>query len=118
MESLVNGFLGVERESGIDLSGDLAGDNLKNLAAELDEEVVESRVDLSVNGTTLGLGLLDSSVEESGILGLLGGGENQGGVGGGILGLVLGNGWKRCEYCIQKEGGGVVVVVRGRRNRG
>jgi hypothetical protein len=34
----------------------------------------------------------DSIVNELGVLGLLGGGEDEGGVGGGILRLVLANG--------------------------
>lgn len=92
MERLVNRGLCAERESGIDLSGDLAGDDLEDLLAELDEEVVESRVHLLGDGTTLGLGLGDRSVKERGVLGLLGRGEDQGRVGGGILRLVLADG--------------------------
>lgn len=76
MESFVNGFFGVERESGIDFSGDFVGDNFKNFVVEFDEEVVESRVDLFVNGIFFGFGFFDSSVEESGIFGFFGGGEN------------------------------------------
>ena len=92
MKSLVDGSLGVEREGGIDLSGDLAGNDLENLLAELDKEVVESGINLLLRGARALLGLSDSGIEESGVLGLLGGSENQGGVGGGILGLVLGHG--------------------------
>jgi hypothetical protein len=38
VQGLVNGSLGVEREAGINLSGDLAGDDLENLLAELDQK--------------------------------------------------------------------------------
>lgn len=92
MEGLVDRGLCAERESGIDLGGDLAGDDLEDLLAELDEEVVKSRVDLLGDGTALRLGLGDRSVEERGVLGLLGRGEDQGRVGGGILRLVLADG--------------------------
>lgn len=95
VESLVDRRLRAEGESGIDLSGDLAGDNLKNLGAELDEEVVKSIIDLLVDRATLTLGLGDGSVEKRGVLGLLGGGEDQGGVGGGILRLVFADGYTR-----------------------
>src|SRR5207253_1263662 len=84
--------LGAERESGIDLGRDLAGNDLKDLLAELDEQVVERPVDLLLQRPTLRLGLGNGGVQERGILGLLGGGEDQGGVGGGILGLVLADG--------------------------
>lgn len=49
MESLLDRGLGVERETGIDLSGDLAGDNLENLLAELHQEVVEGGIDLVID---------------------------------------------------------------------
>jgi hypothetical protein len=83
-QSLVNGGLCAEGENGIDLGGDLAGNDLKNLLAELDEEVVQGRVNL--------LGLGNGSVKQRSVLGLLGGGEDQGRVGGSILRLVLANG--------------------------
>ena len=40
----------------------------------------------------LALAVLDGTVDKLGVLGLLGGGEDEGRVGGGILGLVLGDG--------------------------
>lgn len=39
------------------------------------------------------LAVLDSGVDQFGVFGLLGSREDQGGVGSGILGLVLANGW-------------------------
>lgn len=92
VEGLVNGGLGVEREAGIDLSGDLAGDDLEDLLAELDKQTVEGGIDLLVESLALSLTLGDGGIDEAGVLGLLGGGEDQGGVGGGILRLVLANG--------------------------
>ena len=92
MKGLVDGGLGVEGEAGVDLSGDLAGDDGENLLAELDEETVEGVVDLGVDVAALGLGVGDGDGHQLGVLGLLGRGENEGRVGGGILGLVLANG--------------------------
>lgn len=98
MQSLVDRGLGVEGEAGIDLGGHLAGDDLEDLLAELDQETVESRVDLFIEGLALGLAVFDGGVDEGRVLGLLGGGQDQGGIGGGILGLVLADGWMvRCD---------------------
>ena len=58
-----------------------------------DEETVEGVVDLGVDVTTLLLGVGDGDVHQGSVLGLLGSGQDEGGVGGGILGLVLANGW-------------------------
>jgi hypothetical protein len=93
-QGLLDRGLGVEGEAGVNLGGDLAGDDLENLGAELDEEVVEGLVDLGVDVTAGGLGGGDGLVDQGGVLGLLGGGEDEGGVGGGILRLVLANGWR------------------------
>ena len=92
MERLVNRRLCAERESGVDLSGDLAGDDLEDLLAELDEEVVEGGIDLLLGGLAVLHTVGDGIVNELGVLGLLGSGEDEGGVGGGILRLVLANG--------------------------
>ena len=89
MKSLVNRGLGVERETSIDLSGNLAGDDIKDLLAELNEETVEGGVDLLVESDTLLLAGSDGGVDEAGVFGLLGSSQDQGGVGGGILRLVL-----------------------------
>jgi hypothetical protein len=93
-ESLLDGDLLVEGEAGVNLSGDLAGDDLQDLATELDEQVVEDDVDhlvgLLARAVLLAVG--DSIVDELGVLGLLGGGEDEGRVGGGVLRLVLANG--------------------------
>lgn len=95
MKGLVDGSLGVEGEAGVNLGGDLAGNDVEDLLAELNQETVESVVNLGVDVTTLLLSVLNGDVHELGILGLLGGGEDQGRVGGGILGLVLGNGCRQ-----------------------
>lgn len=49
-------------------------------------------LDLGVNIAALLLAVSDSSIDEFGVLGLLGGSQDQGRVGGSILGLVLGDG--------------------------
>lgn len=89
MKGLVNGGLCVERETGVDLGGDLAGDLVQDLLAELHQEVVQSGIDLLLDVLTVALAVLDGIVDQLGVLGLLGGGEDERGVGGGILGLVL-----------------------------
>ena len=91
-KSLLDGDVLVEGEAGVNLSGDLAGDDLQDLAAELDKEVVEGDVDLLVDLLAVLLAVGDSLVDELGVLGLLRRGEDEGGVGGGILRLVLANG--------------------------
>lgn len=89
VQGLVHGSFRVEGEAGVDLSRDLAGDDLENLLAELDEESVERGIDLLVKGLSVSLAIFYGSVDELGVLWLLGGGEDQGRVGSGILGLVL-----------------------------
>lgn len=92
LKGLLDGGIGVEGQLGVDLSGDLAGDDVEDLLSELDKETVEGGLNLLIEGLAVLLTVSDGSVDESGVLGLLGSGENQGGVGGGILGLVLANG--------------------------
>ena len=94
MKGLVNGSLGVEGETGIDLSGDLSWDNLQDLLSELDEETVKSGIDLVVDGATVLLSVLDGGINKWCVLLLLCGGEDEGWVGGGVLWLVRGNGGK------------------------
>lgn len=91
-EGLVNAALLVERVGSVHLSGDLARDNVQNLLAELDEEEVQSVLDLLVDVLALLLAVGDGTVHELRVLGLLGCGEDQRWVGGGILRLVLANG--------------------------
>lgn len=95
VQGLVDRSLGIEREAGIDLGGDLAGDDVEDLTAELNQEMVESGVDLLVESVALLLAGLDGGLDQIGVLGLLGSGQEEGGVGGGILGLVLADG---CGY--------------------
>lgn len=53
MEGLVDGSLRVEREASINLSGDLSGDDLEDLLAELNQETVKGGVDLLVDVAAL-----------------------------------------------------------------
>lgn len=91
VKCLVHRGLGVEGEGSIDLGRDLAGDDLEDLLAELYEEVVEGIIDLLVDRALGALHVADSGVQECGIFGLLGGSQDEGGVGRSILGLVLGD---------------------------
>jgi hypothetical protein len=95
VQGLVDRSLGVEGEPRVHLGRDLAGDDLENLLAELDEEAVEGGVDLVVLRAAVLLGVGDGLVYQGGVLGLLGGGEDERRVGRGILGLVLGDGCGR-----------------------
>ena len=94
MEGLVDRGLSVKRESGVDLGGDLAWYYLQDLLAELDEEVVQGRINLLIEVLSVVLAVGDSCVDEFGVLGLLGGGEDERWVSGGILRLVLVDGRK------------------------
>jgi hypothetical protein len=94
MQCLINASLGIEAEAGIHLRGDLSRHNLQDLRAELDEQVVERRVDLIVNVLAVRLAICNSLVNQLCVFGLLGGGEDERGVGRGILRLVLVDG---CE---------------------
>lgn len=92
VQGLVDGGLGVEGQLGVNLGGDTAGNNVQDLAAELNQQVVEGDLDLLVDGAGGLLADGNGIVNQLGVLGLLGGSQNQRGVGGGILGLVLGDG--------------------------
>jgi len=91
VKSLLHGSLSGEREAGVDLSGDLAWDNLEDLATELDEQAVKGGVDLVILVLSVLLSILDGCVDQLCVLWHLGRGENERRVGGGILGLVLGD---------------------------
>jgi len=117
-EGLLDGDLLVEGEAGVDLGGDLARDDLQDLATELDEQVVEGDVDLLGGVLAVLLAVGDSLVDELGVLGLLGGGEDEGGVGGGILRLVLANGGEVTgvadDGLLRRTLSVFVVLTRGR----
>lgn len=70
VEGLIDRGLGVEGEAGVDLGGDAAGDDLKDLSAELDQETVESRVDLLA---AMLLSVVDGHCHQLRVLGCLGG---------------------------------------------
>ena len=95
-EGLGDTGVSVERESGVDLGGDFAGNDLENLLSELDKESIKDGINLVVNVLALCvvLAVLDSVVNELGVLLLLGSSQDQRRVGGGILRLVLVNGSK------------------------
>jgi hypothetical protein len=92
VQGLLNAGLLVEGEAGVHLGRDLAGHDLQDLAAELHEQVVQGGVDLLVDGLAMLLAVRNRLVDELGVLGLLGGGEDEGRVGGGVLRLVLADG--------------------------
>ena len=67
---------------------------MQDLLAELHKEVVQCGVDLVVDAAAVLLAILDGGVDELRVLGLLRRGEDERGVGRGILGLVLVDGGK------------------------
>lgn len=77
MQGLVNGTLGGERVVGVDLGGNLSWDNLEDLLSELDEEAVESSVDLGADvRSAVLLAVSDGHIHKLGILRLLGRSED------------------------------------------
>jgi hypothetical protein len=94
VKGLVYGGLGVERESGIDLGGDLSGDNLQNLLSKLHQQVVQRGVHLCVYVLAMLLAVRNSGIDQLRVLGLLRGSEDERGVCGRILRLVLVDGRK------------------------
>ena len=82
-------MLGGEGEFCVNFCRDLARDDLENLAAELAQQVVQSSVDLLIDILAMLLAVCDGIVNQLGVLGLLRCGEDEGGVGSGILGFVL-----------------------------
>lgn len=116
LESLLDGGVLVERESGVNLGGDSAGDDLQNLGTELDEELVKSNLNLLLGVRGLALGVGNGLVNELGVLGLLGGGEDERRVGGSILGLVLGDGWVSDERATTSDNTLVVAQAIAYRN--
>lgn len=103
LKGLVDGALGVEGQLGVDLSGDLAGNDLEDLLAELNQQAVQGGIDLLVDGLAVLLAVSDSGVDQGSVLGLLGGSQDQGGVGGGILGLVLADGCDTLALILQHD---------------
>ncbi len=112
MECLVDRALGVKRQLGVNLGRDAAGNDVENLLAKFDQETVKSEVDLGVGIATLLLGVGNGIVNQLSILGLLGSGEDERRVGGGILGLVLVNGCEVVSICfVERVGRWQAVAV-------
>lgn len=74
VESLVDGSLGVEGESCVNLGGDLSWNDLEDLLSELDEKAVESCVYLLIDVLAVLLAVLDGGINETLVLLLLGSG--------------------------------------------
>lgn len=92
--SLLDSSLGVKRVTSINFGGDTARDDSEDLGTEFDQKTIKSNLNLRVDGTTLCLGIVNSSVDESSILGLLRSGQDERRVCGGILGFVFGDRFK------------------------
>lgn len=79
----------VEAEPGVDLGGDSAGDDLEDLATEEDEELVDGGLDLCLEAAALAASEGNGGVDETLVLLHPGRGEDEAGVGGGVLRLEL-----------------------------
>ena len=88
----VTGFvdvgLGVEGEAGVDFGGDAAGDDFEDFEAEGDDEAVHDGVEKGGAGEGGGFAVGDGFFDEGLVFVFLGGLEDEGGVGGGVLGFV------------------------------
>lgn len=71
VQCLINAGLDVEAEAGIHLSRHLAWHNLQDLAAELHEQRIQSRINLLVDVLAVLLAISDSIVNQLCIFGLL-----------------------------------------------
>jgi hypothetical protein len=94
VQSLLNRSFRVKRESCIDFGRHAAGNNLQDLAAELDKEVVKSGIDFLLDAAAVGLAILDGLVNECCVCWLLGCREDKRRIGCCVLRLVLVNGRK------------------------
>lgn len=92
MQRLLHTRLLIKREARIHLRRHLARHDLQNLAAKLHEQIIERGVDLGIDVLAVLLAVGDGLVDELGVLLLLGGCQDEGGVGGGVLRLVLADG--------------------------
>ena len=92
MAGLGDGAGDVEGEAGIGLGGDAAGDDLEDFLAEGDEDVIDDVLDLGGAGEAGVFLILNDLVEDVAVLGLLGGGVDEAGIGGGVLGLEFADG--------------------------
>jgi hypothetical protein len=84
--------VGVERESGVHLGRDAAGNDLQDPRAELDGQPVDGKLHGIVAACPLSrllTGPLEGGVDDVGVLGLLGRRGDEGGVGRRVLGLEL-----------------------------
>jgi len=91
VESLVDGGLLVEGETGINFGGDLSRDNGENFLSELDEESVKGSIDLGIEVSAVFLSVSNGGIDQMSVFWLLGSSEDERWVGGGILWLVLGD---------------------------
>ena len=88
---LLDRRLGVEREPGVDLGRDAAGDDLEDLLAEGDEQAIDAGLDLRVVIVALGLGRADDLLEQPAVSRHLRRLQQERRVRRGIAGLVLGD---------------------------
>jgi hypothetical protein len=91
VQSLVDGGLGIEGETGINLSRHLSWDDLQDLLSEFNQEAIEGCIGLLVDILAVVFAVRNRNVYEPGIFWLLGCGKDEGWVGCSILRLVLAN---------------------------
>jgi hypothetical protein len=94
MQCLLHGRLSIKTQLSINLCRHLPRNNLQDLLSELHKQRIECGLDFVIKGSIDFLSFLNSGINELCIFGFLGGCEDEGGVGGGILRLVLCDGGK------------------------
>ncbi len=130
MESLLDGYLGVEGESCVDFGGHFTRDDFQNLFAELDEQTIQCSVYflvkiLALQNRSVGIlyivtvgfphmffAILNCHIHKLGIIFLFRGSQYQRGIGGGILWLVFGDGCKVARIAYNGGAGGFELVQR------
>jgi len=111
VQRLLNGRSSVKREPCINFRRHLARDDLQDLLSELHKQSIEGSLDLLVKAAADLLALLNRSVNQLRVVGLLGGSEDEGWVGGGILRLVLCDGCKVTGVADDRLAEEVLLVV-------
>ena len=99
LAGLGDGAGGIEREAGVDFSGDAAGDDFEDFLTEEDEDAVDDAFDEGVGGEGGTFEFCDGLIDEGAVLRFFRGLEDEGWVGGGVLGEEGAHGFEVTGVC-------------------